>query len=249
MADIGKIKERLAALLRKARDNGSSDAEIASAMAAAEKLMAKYGVSEADLDSVTASDYKSCHYAKAAGRKNFDPILRYCLGSIAHMTGVVAVHVPATLSPDRGEHIEVYGLEADVEYTLWLVKTLQDCLNDQWDRYKRWEAPSQLSRDDLMTHKIGFIRGFCRRTFERIVEMMDNGGSAEKETGTALVVKKYDLATKQYEEKNGCKIGNNKSMAGRGKGSGSAAGAGYAAGNAASLGRGVGQNAIAIGKA
>lgn len=242
MADISKIKSRLAALLRKARDAGASDAEVAEALNAAQKMMDKYGVTEDDLETVTQEDYRTAEFGKPAGRKNFDPILRYCGPAVCQMTGVLGVYKK---SPQGGETIEFYGLDADVEYATWLIHSLQLFMNDQWDSYKRWDMKNGLSRQQLMAEKIGFIRGFCDGVNRRMAGMMDNGGNTKTETGTALVVKKKDLAKRHYEATHG-PVGGGVNLSGSGTGSMSGAAAGSMAAQSASLGRGVGTNAIGI---
>lgn len=245
MADINKIKARLDALLRKARDGGSSDAEIAEAMAAAQRLMQKYGLSESDIENMSADEMREYAWEKPAGRKNFDPVLRYLAGSVCEHTGCVGVLDKGVYYPDRGEVIVFYGGDADVEYAAWLIKSMQDFLNDQWEQYKKWDMPTRISRDELRAERIGFVRGFCKRMRERFRELKTRDGELHEGKGTALVQRKTDLIQRKVEEKFG-PLGGSANMAGRGRGSGTAAGAGYTAAGGMDIGRGIGQGAIAI---
>lgn len=247
MADIKAIKDKLASLLARARDAGSSEAEVAACLNKAQKLMADYGVTEEDLDNATEESFRSYQWDIAEGRKAHDPVVRYCAGYIGRLTGVV-FYLDNTLNKGKTAPIIAFGMDADVEYALWLIKSLRLFMDDQWQYYRDWEL-GNCDRYTLKAERIGFVRGFCARINERIKEMQhrdqEQGGVG---TGTDLVVKKSELVHRTLEERLGHRLGRGKSLAGRGKASNAAMGAGYQAGNTASLGRGVGKSAIAIGK-
>lgn len=245
MADLANIKKRLDALLKRARDGGSSDAEIATCMQKAEKLMQEYGLSEADLDEVTADSMRDYQYTVQPGRSAICPVVRYCGAMVAKFTGTIAF-VSGNGQPNA-RPITFYGLSADVEYATWLLASLRQFMDDQWIDYR----DSQLmccTREELKAERIGFIRGFTSRITQRMAEMMwRNERDSGLATGTDLIVKKNEIVQREFQRKHG-KLGGRASVNGTGRGAGTGAQAGAQAGNAASIGRGVGGSGrIAIG--
>ena len=249
MADIKKIKERLEALLTRARDAGSSPAEVQMCMERAQRLMEQYGITEGDLkdeDNLTFRDYE---INVKDGQTKHDPVVRYCAPSVGKLTSVT-FYIKG--SPQLGEKAPIIavGLDADVEYAMWLLTSLRTFMDDQWRDYRDWHLEA-CTRDELKAERVGFIRGFCNEVNSRMSDMVrayqreHAGGVA---TGTDLIVRKNDLV-KQHLADRGINLGRGKVLHGRGYGSASGAVAGTQAGQAANIGRGVGQSHAAIGKA
>lgn len=238
MTDVNKIKEKLAALLARARDAGSSEAEVAACMARAQKMMETYSISEEDLDKVTADDFVERDFYKREGAKNISWVDRYLGGAIAKLTGTVA-------STD-GHVVTYHGLMADVEFAVWLRNSMLTFMADQWETYKMFNTAG-MSRDQIVMEKKGFIRGFVEAIQKRIYAMINEASPIEGK-GTALVAKKQEVVKAHYAA-NGKRFSGTYDGRGAGVASASGAAAGYSAGMAASMGRGVSQGAIAIGKA
>jgi len=237
-----KLRNRLAALLAKARDGGASDAEAAQAMALAQKLMATHGVSESDLESATAVDYVETAYSVPAGRSRLDPVVRYCGQMVSKLSGCAVFQ----RGQDQEHQIIFFGLPADISYAEWLIATLQTVLNDQWESYRKREVKARLTVRELTAEKVGFIRGFC----DRVNSMMSRIATAEEPTeatGTALVIRKTEVAVRELEARYG-PMGRGRSVAGRGKARDTGRAAGWAAGGDATVSRGLGKSHIAIGK-
>lgn len=249
MSDIRKIKEKLDALLKRARDNGSSEAEVAACMARAEKIMAEYGLSESDLDDVTSESFRDYRVEVPQGRQKHCPVVRYCAAMVGKLT-CVTFYVDNANSPNAGDKADIVavGLDADVEYAMWLLSSLRTFMDDQWVSYRDWQLEA-CTRQELKAERIGFIRGYCRKVCDRVREMVDvyerehAGGVG---TGTNLIVRKTDLVNAELDRR-GIHLGRGRAMTGRGYGSEHGAQAGAQAGNSASLGRGVGQGRAAIG--
>lgn len=245
MADINKIREKLAALLARARDAGSSEAEVAACMQRAEKMMAEYGLSESDLDDVTAKDFREYTINPPEGRKAHDPIVRYLAPAIGKLTSVV-FYIDNTRDEGKLAPIVSFGLEADVEYAHWLIKSLRTFMDDQWVSYKQWQLGA-CTRAELKAERIGFVRGFVHVVAQRLKDMTSDRAEGGVESGgTSLVVKKNDLVERALADK-GVSLGRGTSLCGSGRGSDTGKQAGAMAGNSANLGRGVGHASIAIG--
>jgi hypothetical protein len=246
MTDMTKIKSRLAALLSRARDAGSSDAEIAACMERAEKIMADYGVTEADLADLGADDYRAYTFTLSEGMTRHCPVVRYVGPVVFRFTGCVG-YIGKTDNRGQAVEIELFGIDSDVEYATWLLASLRAFMDDQWRDYKKYQLGA-CNRKELTAERIGFVQGFCKTAASRIRAMItrDEGGVG---TGTALVVQKRDLSMAQLKAKGIDLGGRGHSLGGNGRGSHTGAMAGAQAGNAANIGRGVGQNRMAIGSA
>jgi hypothetical protein len=246
MTDMTKIKSRLAALLSRARDAGSSDAEIAACMERAEKIMADYGVTEADLADLGADDYRTYTFTLPEGMTRHCPVVRYVGPVVFRFTGCVG-YIGKTDNKGQPIEIELFGIDSDVEYAAWLLASLRSFMDDQWRDYKRYQLGA-CNRTELTAERIGFVQGFCKTAADRIRAMTtrDGGGAG---TGTALVVQKRDLSMAQLKANGVDLSGSKHNLTGTGRGSHTGAMAGAQAGNAANIGRGVGQNRMAIGSA
>jgi hypothetical protein len=208
-------------------------------MAAAQKIMDKYGVTEDDLRNASAEDFRHVRFYPDAGKTMHCPVLRYVGPAISRFAGTKLWVVGGI----KGE-MNWLGMESDVELALWLWRSLRQFMDDQWEEYKRVEVRDMgATRLELKELRIAFIRAFCTRVAERLNEMVVQH---KAETGTALVVLKNQVVEKRMADM-GINLGRTVNSSGRGRGDARAHGAGYAAGNAASLGRGVGQSRAAIG--
>jgi hypothetical protein len=229
------IKIRLAAILRKARDAASSPAEVEEALAMAQKMMDKHGVTEADLDAATAIDYETRSIHVKQGQMRQHPVTRYCIVQVAAFTGCYPYASQVDTSRPGTEAVyKIVGLATDAEYCLWLMSSLIVFLDDQWEVYRAHELQG-LSRDKIAEQRIGFVRGFCATVNSRVKEMT---WRATKDGKNALVVRKGDASRAHYEDKHG-KGGKSHNVNGRGRGNASGSAAGAQAAKAAAFGRGV----------
>jgi len=249
MADISKIKARLESLLKKARDAGSSEAEVAACMARAQKLMDEFGVTEADLNDADSLTFRDYDINVPEGQNKHCPVVRYCAPAVGRLTSVT-FFINNRINPKLGEKspITAIGIDADVEYAMWLLRSLRSFMDDQWRDYRDHQLEA-CTRQELKAERVGFVRGYCTRVAQRINDMVAkykaevSGGVG---TGTDLVVRKNDLVKVEMERR-GIHLGRGRAMAGRGYGSEHGSAAGAQAGNGAALGRGVGQSRAAIG--
>tara|TARA_R110000822_G_scaffold12174_1_gene44162 strand:- start:2640 stop:3359 length:720 start_codon:yes stop_codon:yes gene_type:complete len=237
MADITKIKERLAALLTKSRDAGATPAEVADAMKMAQKIMAKYGVTESDLDALKASDWRQVGISMPQGQTKHCPVVRYCAAMVGKVAGVKFWF--------DGDQIQALGIDADVEFALWLLTSLRQFMDDQWTDYRDWQL-GKVSRKTLVLERVGHVRGFTTVVNARLREMVDAAAPSGFDASTALVVRKEGLVNAEMKRR-GINLGGAANMAGKGRGSATGQAAGAQAGGAANLGRGIGQNRVAIG--
>jgi len=234
MADLGKLKSRLAALLLKARDAGSTPAEVEAAMNAAQKITALYGVTENDVRNAETADFREYEYQVPKGRTAHCPVLRYVGPAVARFTGAT-VYIRGGGKTDP---IIMFGLDADVELATWLLASLRLFMDDQWNVHKRF-VMGHSSAEGLKAERIGFIRAFCEVVKVRLDAMSLGAVAASENKGSkALIILKKDAVAIEMTRR-GLNLGKGVNVNGRGQGTGSGAAAGAAAGKAAALGRGV----------
>ena len=239
--DINKVKEKLAALLARARDAGSSDAEIDACMARARKMMETYGLSEDDLESVTAESFKEYRSYVKPGKKTHSPVWRYCSVAIGRFTGTKPYVTKEEGHTGKKSPIVFFGLESDVELAVWLLNSLEAFMLDRWAMYKKtYRGPAS----ELKAEMVGFIQQYCRTVSERLIdaaEFVHKPGSEEAKS-TALVVKKSEVVQAEMARRGVHVGGRGANLGGGAHGSASGKSAGRAAGQAANIGRGVGQS-------
>lgn len=236
-----KIKARLAALLARARDAGSSMAEVNACMDKAQALMAEYGFTEADVIAAKSADYVDHEIFVADGAKNFSPIDRYVGNAIAAFCGVKIYVASHPLQGGRGRNtnkrrIIYFGLDSDVELALWMRGALRQFMDDQWAEFKKYECHGK-TIEHIKRDRIGFIQAFCTEVAKRLRNMAwrnDGEGS-----GKSLVIVKDKAATTELAKRDVVLHGRAK-MKGGAAGSADGAAAGTMAGRAADVGRGVG---------
>jgi hypothetical protein len=248
--NIQDIKEKVRALLMKAADAAASPAEAEGAMRAAQKLMAKYQVSEKDLGALSGDDYR---FADRVGAKHktkgwyLHPVDKYCAVTVGKFCGVV----PFTSKGDSGElTLRMFGMDSDVELAGWMLTAFKQQFEADWERYKRFQMESK-RLIDVREARLSFARGFTSAVCERLEKWMFRevdkspvGGS----DGTSLVIKKRDLAMDELRNR-GIILGRaSRGHGGRASTDTMAAGAGYNSGAAANVGRATaGTSTIMIG--
>jgi hypothetical protein len=244
--NIESIKDRVSALLRKASDSAATEAEAEAAMRLAQKLMAKYQVTEADLDKGGNAFKEYDRESKWSAKKNeryLHPIERYCAVIVGRFCGVK----PYTAADNDGNLVlRLFGLDSDVELANWMLTAFIQQFETDWEIYKNF----QLGTKRLVTIKDArksFAHGFTQAINKRLEDwMFRKCDNVEQNDGTALVVRKLDLVEQKLRE-SGVFLSAGRHRGDAGSNSG-ARSAGFMAGSRAETGRGVGKSAIAIGR-
>jgi Protein of unknown function (DUF2786) len=247
---LREVKEKVRALLMKAADSAATAAEAAGAMAAAQKLMARYQVTADDLNKLSASDYKFMGMAGTHHRKSnswyLHPVQRYC----APVVGRFCAVKPYTKTHEDGSlSLELFGMDSDVELAAWMLRAFTDQFEHDWEVFKR----DGLGTRRLVTIKearLSFAGAFTKAINERLETWMFRKSDSPAE-GTssgfdlALVKDKMSLIEAELVRR-GIYLSAGQHR-GRGGSHDGAAAAGYASGSRAETGRGVGGGRIAIG--
>lgn len=190
-----EILSRIKALRSKVAENGATEAEAMSALAAAEKLMQKHGVTEGDLRNVEFK--RDMKYAEFEQRQKADhPSQKYCDTTIAMFC---ATKVWANRTPHGKKITSIFGFKGDVEMHSFLLGLIHDSMDRGWKHY----LANNPKREGVTRHTEywSFMSEFARRVNQKIRSLMDERAPEVKsETGTDLVEKKNDLVQQAYDE-------------------------------------------------
>lgn len=237
------IREKIQALMAKALSAGATDEEADAFLTKAQELMAKHGLTEADLESVDSEDNWRKYECHATERKNgryaWHPVERTLTGVIAKFTGCFSY---VSRVPQEAPMKVFYGLEQEVELANWILAGLREKFDRDWSNYKYLDR-GRKSFKNLATERKSFTEGFAFEIKRRVDGFHKRTANT---TGTALVVQKQELAFNRLREQ-GMSFGGASAANFGYSYSGEAAGAGKASAASADLGRGVAHNSIRIG--
>lgn len=239
-------RDTIAALLRKAKDGGATEAEAAAAMQLAMKLAASSGLSLADIEADNAEAHDFIRHDIRSPKNHVHPVDSRLAASIAEFTCTKAYLSNSDAKGRTGRYTVFFGHAADVELALYIRSVCISVLEHSWGVYK-YGPLAQKRHIDYKAERFSFVRAFCNRMHERMQEYRRVDAAA---TGTDLIVVKNQLVERRfadYLKDNGIRIG---ILPGKGYRAYSklAAGAGASAASSVNLGRGVSNTARMIGK-
>lgn len=176
------IVERIAQLRKMVPENGASEEEALSALAMADRLMQKHGITEADLRKVEFKrDMRTGHFQQK--QKVEHPSTKFCGMTIAKFCGIM------TWWNTSRKRAEYFGMKDDVEMAEYLTKVIHDAMDRGWKEYLV-RMPKGMSGSSRHTEYWSFMLAFGNRINKRIEELMT---VRVETTGTDLIVLKDQL--------------------------------------------------------
>jgi uncharacterized protein DUF2786 len=165
-----ELLDKISALLQKTTDNGCTEAEAIAAAQLAEKLMAKYGLSLAELKAVDPVSACEQVYTELGNRRTHEA--QYVVGAIAYFTDTKTWYQRhgwriETKAPSVG--VVFFGLSADVQIATYLFKTIRTAMDDEWRAY--WKKESRWTNSNARTARKCFMQGMVERLSARIRQM------------------------------------------------------------------------------
>lgn len=164
MADT--VKARIAALLRKARDAGASEAEAMAAAARAAQLLRDHGMTEIDVE----------YEEEIAPLKTRKPTVRTSLWAMVAR----ATNCPAQLNGGFGPGITFVGKTPGPQIAVYLVAVLDRAVDRELDVFKT--TPAYRRRRTVATRRQAcsdFVTGLCRRLGNRLLDLFADTISEE----------------------------------------------------------------------
>lgn len=186
------IISKIAALRAKIPENGATEEEAMAALAIAEKLMEKHGVTEADLKSVEFKrDMRQGSFTQR--QKAVHPSQKYCAVTIGKFCDV---KLWTSFVERNKKHLEMFGLINDVEMAEFLLGLIHDSMDRGWKEFLANNPKDTRSRH---TQYWSFMMGFAERVNERIRELMEARKAQVDSTGNDLVEVKMALVEQGME--------------------------------------------------
>lgn len=202
MSNTDKVREKIAALLKKTKSNGCSEAEAEAAMAIANKLMAEHGVSITDIkeNKQASRDFSRRHVNK--GSKNLSLIDKCVAPAIAQYTDTKVWSQKEfdgfkmgkkKMKPKYISNVTFYGYSVDVELAEYIYKICDAAVETEWKKFSvtvpaGFRAKARLS----------FQVGMAIRLRDRLVNMKSE--NIKQTNGKELVVLKRQLVESSFKE-------------------------------------------------
>ena len=192
MADISKIREKIAALLKRNTGNGASEAEAMAAMSHASRLMKEHGISIEDIrENTTAStDFVKARFNHDSKQLNiFDSLL----------ATAIARYTDTKVWNDKTEKgvskLMFFGYRVDVELAEYIREMCIRAGDTEWKKFS--QALPKGSR-----HRVrkSFFAGMAIRLAQRLQEIKKD--MLQENGGRELVVLKSEMVLKAFSNEN-----------------------------------------------
>ncbi|AKF12818.1 hypothetical protein PHIM7_273 [Sinorhizobium phage phiM7] len=197
MSNLDKVRTKIAALMARAKDKASSEAEANKAMKVAQKLMAEHSLT---LDDITAGRVNKSDYVKKTATDMVTMIDRLCGMAIGRFCDVKAY-----INHVEGGRVEFYGYGVDVELAFYLREVMNNTAQYEFERY--FKGLKSLIKGTPVTGE-SLLMDFCGGFSERIKERMEQlkGVSVSDNPGKALVVLKMALVEAAFADEEGMEL-------------------------------------------
>lgn len=174
--------DKIAALKAKIPENGATEEEAMAALAIAEKLMEKHGVTEADLKKVEFSrDMRQGGFEQT--QKQEHPSQKYCDVTISEYCGTIVWNGKI----GKKKTTEIFGFEGDVTMHEFLLGLIHDSMNRGWKEFLKLNINTGRSRH---VEYWSFMIGFAERINSKLNELIDGRTTQVDSTGMDLVIVK-----------------------------------------------------------
>lgn len=174
------IIDKIAALRKKIPENGATEDEALASLALADKLMAKHGITEEQLNKVEyAAEMSQKKYGQTT--KAIHPATKFCVVTIGKFCET-KVWWDGYLKETK-----FFGFNGDVEMAEFLYDLIRGSMDRGWKEFLR-DNPKDpyVSRH---TQYWSFMMGMGGRLNKKMHEIMEQR-QVDKETANALIVKK-----------------------------------------------------------
>jgi hypothetical protein len=201
-AKRGELLDKISALLQKTTENGCTEAEAMAAATLAEKLMAKYGFSLAELKALEPAGACEQLYTETGRKRTHEA--QYVANAIAAFTETRYWWQRHYWKQEAQEWIEApsvgvifFGLSADVQIATYLFKVIRTAMDTEWQRY--WKAERRWTRANPRSERKAFMQGMTNRLRHRLYQMKrerDNQtGNGANECRAVVLVKEQIVKT------------------------------------------------------
>ena len=201
MSNFDKIRAKISALMKKTEANGASEAEAASAMAIASKLMAEHGVTLADIKDNTAAAHDFSKRHVNPGAKNMTVVDKFVATAIARYTDTKVWNSKEFETyrwykkgpkPKFSSNLMFYGYSVDVELAEYIYKICDSAVEMEWKKFAR-----TIEQGARAKARVSFQLGMSLRLRDRLIGMKKV--VIEETNGSSLVVLKTQLVDASFK--------------------------------------------------
>lgn len=198
MADRDDVIARIMALRARARDAGSSEAEVEASARIAARIIAEHNVTEDELRERGTDGIGEALHNK--GRSEAHPALKACAFQIGQLTQTMGLYA-------GGQH-KFVGQPEDVAFAVYLCELVQGASERAYKAHRaetdanpilRPSAKSRAARRSYRTHFLFSFGGAVAIRMNRMVR--ERKEARHSATGTDLVVVKSELIQSYLDEK------------------------------------------------
>lgn len=194
MATNEKLTAKIAALLQKNVENGSTEHEANAAMAIAMQLMDTHSITMDDIDQQSAASNEFVEKTIDENRKKLHEVDLY--GILTGISNLTDTHVHIERIIGKSVSVYFFGYNSDIELAVYLREVCKRALEYEWNSY--------VMNNDLKghkrTHRKNFMIGMSQRIATRLRSMKES--HIEATNSNQLIVVKNQLVTQAFAEKN-----------------------------------------------
>ncbi len=203
MANLDKIREKIAALLKKTEANGASEAEAAAAMTIASKLMGEHGVTLADIKENNESARDFMQRRANEGAKNLSVVDKFVASAIAAYTDTKVwnsrkfdgfKHTKKSTKYKYESSLMYYGYSVDVELAYYIYKICDAAVETEWKKYSVTVPAGARAKA-----RVTFQLGMALRLRDRLIDM--KASNIQETKGSELIVLKKQLVETSFKDK------------------------------------------------
>jgi Protein of unknown function (DUF2786) len=201
------LLDKITALLAKTQANGCTEAEAIASAELAQKLMAKYGLSLSELESVSSPSDACESDGAPIGNKRCHEVM-HLISEIAFYTDTRSWYQKyGWIQTAKGKHrrhdhhgiIAVFfGLAADVQVAIYLTNTFRTALDTEWKAY--WKSNRLSSSFSARTARTNFMRGMISSLQNRLIDLKEAQSQDNTNDCRQIVLVKTRIVAEAYED-------------------------------------------------
>lgn len=195
------IIDTIKALRTKAGNIGATEAEAMAAARMAAKLISKHDITEEDLQKAADDDAIKADCAAKKTKSEDEAVLEAVCG-IEGIAEVICIIREGSWS---GVNCVFNGLEADVEFALYLVEIIRSASRREWAKYAKTQY--YFTKKERNIARMSFKIGLGGRVALNLIDMAHKRAEGRRQraesdqAGTSLVVKKFEVIAASLKAK------------------------------------------------
>lgn len=198
MSKADKIRDKIRALKRKAKEDAQNESQVNAILAAAMRMAQQHGLSFEDIDNETAEADCFVQREEFSGTAHLHPVDTLMSQNIADFTACKVYRK----GPRQGlkEHqVVFFGHEADVELAHFIRSQCISALDFGWDIHRRFVMSEG---QDIRVARQSYCKGFAKAISDKMSAYKRKASreAAQVGDGRSLMVLKAELTERKFAE-------------------------------------------------